>query len=497
MSMRFQNEKKATALAAILVLFMAVGAPLNGAFAAQAPGDEIPPGTVNWIDDHTLVVRNFSVNEYIIPVQTPEGGFILSGMEPLWNWYSGDASEVHEHIFIAHITLEGELAYFAKEKENPSWSQEFPEVPPFNTKGLLPVGDDTYEFGEDVRSKGSLAYARRVNPEGKVLWNYQRKFSDYSSFDYGVVTPDGGLLVVGNSYKTTWEGTERVVAARFNGKGKVLWTKHHAFGEYKQGKFLTVAAVDSGYLVVGHENDGSSKFQNKLIFLLWNEKGKVIRQWTELINPLGKITAVSLHHTPRGLCLIAADEKDTVIRWYDSNDDGNDGGGGDGGNDDNGDRTGVYPGMFTGGWEAKSAILNQRMATRTGPGTKFTEDHGTLPKDTEIVVYAQEIGGSANWALVEFVKNGKLIRAYTGVKRIDADFGAIPTTTRNPESATITTDTTAYYGPGEEYLELKGQAKKGKKVQVYGIDRGFALIEYVVGDSWMRSWVPEECLAFE
>ena len=158
----------------------------------------------------------------------------------------------------------------------------------------------------------------------------------------------------------------------------------------------------------------------------------------------------------------------------------------------------VFPGMFVGEecWEAIPATLNQRMATRTGPGTKFTEDHGTLPQDTEIVVYAKEAGGSATWVLVEFVKNGKLVRAYTGLKRIDADADSIAAA-EDPESATVTVDTTAFYGPGKGYLELKGQVKKGTKVQVYGIDKGFALIEYAVGNAWTRSWVPEETLAIE
>ena len=146
-------------------------------------------------------------------------------------------------------------------------------------------------------------------------------------------------------------------------------------------------------------------------------------------------------------------------------------------------------------WTAYEATLNQRMATRTGPGTKFTEDHGTQSKDTQIVVYAQETGGSTTWALVEYRrKDGKLVRTYTGTKRIDADFSAIPYTTREPLAATVTKTVTAYYGPGKAYKDVKQPVEAGTSVKVYGSEMGYALIEYAVEGAWMRAWVPMEVL---
>ncbi len=163
---------------------------------------------------------------------------------------------------------------------------------------------------------------------------------------------------------------------------------------------------------------------------------------------------------------------------------------------DDSDDVEVYPGMFEDGWPAFGAYLNQRMATRTGPGTAYSEEHGTLSEYTEIVVFAKEDSGGTPWVLVEFVKNNKLVRAYTGLKRVDVDdLASLPTTTKKPKPATVSRDTTAYYGPGKAYLQCPVIVAAGTEVLVYGVDRGYALIEYT-GGVLTRSWVPVDAVAF-
>lgn len=149
------------------------------------------------------------------------------------------------------------------------------------------------------------------------------------------------------------------------------------------------------------------------------------------------------------------------------------------------------------GWESFPATLNQPMATRSGPGTKYTEPHGTISKDMEIVAYLQEAGGSTTWVLVEYRrKDGLLVRTYTGTKRVDADYAAIPYATKEPQSATVTKNAKAYYGPGKAYKELKQQVERGADVLVYGTDKGYALIEYAEGESWVRCWVSVNAIAY-
>ena len=164
---------------------------------------------------------------------------------------------------------------------------------------------------------------------------------------------------------------------------------------------------------------------------------------------------------------------------------------------DDDDSSDVYPGMFEDGWPAVYAELNQRMATRTGPGTKYTEDHDTLPQSTEIVVYAQEDSGGTPWVLVEFERNEKLVRAYTGMKRIDVDSAIIQRTTIEPKAGFITRETQAYYGPGTAYMTVKNLVAAGTDVMIYGVDRGYALIDYSTGsEQWMRAWVLESSITY-
>ena len=74
---------------------------------------------------------------------------------------------------------------------------------------------------------------------------------------------------------------------------------------------------------------------------------------------------------------------------------------------------------------AVPGTLNQQMATRSGPGTKYTEELGTLPSSTDITVTAQVETAGTIWYQVEFRESGRLYRAYTGKKRVNA-YGSIP-----------------------------------------------------------------------
>jgi len=138
------------------------------------------------------------------------------------------------------------------------------------------------------------------------------------------------------------------------------------------------------------------------------------------------------------------------------------------------------------------AELNQSMATRTGPGTGYTEDLGTLPKDTEIIVLQQEMGGSVPWGLVEFELDGMYYRAYTGMKRIDAD--SEPPWAEKPQTARVIESVTPRYGPGSSaYAPFGHTLEAGAQVEVFGRDWEYALIDYPSPDEpgkRTRSWIP-------
>jgi len=135
------------------------------------------------------------------------------------------------------------------------------------------------------------------------------------------------------------------------------------------------------------------------------------------------------------------------------------------------------------------ASLNQRMATRSGPGTKYTEELGTLPQSTRITLYEYVVTQGTPWGMVEFEKNGRLYRAYTGMKRIDTT-QPVPLGSDSYYTRTLSKSYTAYYGPGTAYATRGAKAPKGASVRVYDNVNGYFLCDYQSGGSWVRAWLP-------
>lgn len=135
-----------------------------------------------------------------------------------------------------------------------------------------------------------------------------------------------------------------------------------------------------------------------------------------------------------------------------------------------------------------SANLNQQMATRSGPGTKYTEELGTLPQSTKITVISQIETAGTVWYQVEFVYNSQLRRAYTGKKRVNAS-GDIPWESPIYTEDILLSNATAYYGPGENYAARRSSVAKNTTVRVFGVELEWALCEYKEGSKWARGYI--------
>ncbi len=140
---------------------------------------------------------------------------------------------------------------------------------------------------------------------------------------------------------------------------------------------------------------------------------------------------------------------------------------------------------------AVTVVLNQRMATRSGPGTQYTEELGTYPRDTAITLieYVQDING-VPWGLVEFYKHNILHRAYTGMKRIDVIDGVAPYVTETSTEAAVTGQTNVYYGPGYHYGARKNQLYAGAAILVYRQEGEFLMCDFMEGGKWARGYIP-------
>ena len=139
-----------------------------------------------------------------------------------------------------------------------------------------------------------------------------------------------------------------------------------------------------------------------------------------------------------------------------------------------------------------TAYLKDKLATRSGPGTNYTE-LGTYGQNTSIKIYEREIGGSVTWGMVEFRGNGGLIRAYTGMKRIDTDTPDIPWANTATYSAYLGSDCVPRRGPGSEYASCNKTLSAGTRLTLYHEEKGYVMADfYFPGDSKLtRAWIPE------
>ena len=143
---------------------------------------------------------------------------------------------------------------------------------------------------------------------------------------------------------------------------------------------------------------------------------------------------------------------------------------------------------------ASSGSLNQQMSTRSGPGTKYTEELGTFPSSTSIRVIAQVETNGTVWYQVEFSANGKLYRAYTGKKRVSGITGDIPWESSDYREDAVTARVKPLYGPGEAYAGRRYMVEKNTKVRVFGVEGSWALCEYKEESKWARGYISVDAL---
>lgn len=137
---------------------------------------------------------------------------------------------------------------------------------------------------------------------------------------------------------------------------------------------------------------------------------------------------------------------------------------------------------------AVSARLKTNMSTRSGPGTWFTEELGTLPSSTSVAAIEKITTSETTWVLVEFRSNGQLYRAYTGLSRLEV-YGDLPVANASGYGDTVLTETSAYYGPGAQYANRRLRVPAGTGVTVYGQEDQWAFCEYRENGKMVRGYL--------
>lgn len=142
--------------------------------------------------------------------------------------------------------------------------------------------------------------------------------------------------------------------------------------------------------------------------------------------------------------------------------------------------------------------LNTRMATRTGPGTKY-EEPGVSGAAGDYVKIISMGYSSVPWVQVETNIGGRLMRVYTGFKRIDGvNQYDVPQEMNLNLAATVVTPTIPTYGPGAHFAKYNFTLGKGKKVVIIDFEGDYAMCDYQPsrdGDC-RRLWVPRFVLSY-
>ena len=145
------------------------------------------------------------------------------------------------------------------------------------------------------------------------------------------------------------------------------------------------------------------------------------------------------------------------------------------------------------------ATLNQRLATRTGPGTQYDEPGSFFSAGTVVTVLSKAYDDPNGiwWVQVEFASGGSLYRAYTGIKRFrDLSLQYIPEE-RVIGQCWFGHAVECYYGPSYDYKRIKRDIPAGTSCDVIAIDPGYAsdFIQVEFYDAglgqYRRPWVAE------
>ena len=150
--------------------------------------------------------------------------------------------------------------------------------------------------------------------------------------------------------------------------------------------------------------------------------------------------------------------------------------------------------------------LNKRVATRSGPGTRFDEPGSFFSAGDEVKVFSKVFDSYNNvyWYQIEFQYKNEWYRAYTSESYLDVDPSLVPNEPdiNDPlDTQKALKKTYVRFGPGESYKTFTASViHPGNICDIYAIEDGWAQIEYTDYGSnkdpqpKRRGWVPLDVL---
>lgn len=141
------------------------------------------------------------------------------------------------------------------------------------------------------------------------------------------------------------------------------------------------------------------------------------------------------------------------------------------------------------------ASLAYRAASRSGPGTQYSEELATLDPPLNLTVISYASRGETEWYHVEFTRSGRLYRCYILKSKV-RDAGAVRVESESYTQDTLLASVKAYYGPGENYAARPGSLSAQTEVKVFETEGEWALCEYREDWRWARGYIHVSNLAY-
>ena len=143
--------------------------------------------------------------------------------------------------------------------------------------------------------------------------------------------------------------------------------------------------------------------------------------------------------------------------------------------------------------------LNQKLATRTGPSTKYDEPGSFLTAGASVIVHSRSYDSMNEiwWLQVEFAANGEKYWAYTGLKRVDGISLYSILEEKQIGECYISQSLPCYYGPSSSYKQIRRNIPAGVSCKiygyVYGADSDYIQVEFYDYNinQLRRAWVPD------
>ena len=157
----------------------------------------------------------------------------------------------------------------------------------------------------------------------------------------------------------------------------------------------------------------------------------------------------------------------------------------------------AQPIVTTAPFTGLQVFTKDRLSTRSGPGTTYTETGSYFQSGTWVraITSAYDRANGIWWVQVELSYNGELRRVYTGVKRLQMAADQVPIEETEEGSAVVTRSVYPYWGPGYGYTMYGEKIPAGTAGTVWQRENLYAQFEYRDGSGQLRRvWIPENAL---